>query len=196
MERFGQARFARARKNRFSWRSTGTWIRNPSTKVFGTFSSYVQRSWTKSGRNHELDLMGPSLDNFISWSLFQLKVIWGQIKFDKSQLVTGFNNSLTSPVVKIAKPVYMDQCMVELGLSDWKSDFESFRRLLNVNLKILIFGSDKDWSSSVGSTTMLQKYFNPRRLTNQFFWRWTNISTRFLLVSYQETLNLIQLMRS
>ena len=63
--------------------------------------------------------MGPSLDNFISWSLFQLKVIWGQIKFDKSQLVTGFNNSFISPVVKIAKtsvygPVYGRTWLIRL----------------------------------------------------------------------------------
>ena len=102
-----------------------------------------------------------------------------------------FNNSLISPVVKIAKtsvygPVYGRTWLIRLEV--WFR-MSHFRRFQNVNLKILIFGSDKDWSSSVGSTTMLQKYFNPRRLTNQFFWRWTNISTRFLLVSYQATLN-------
>lgn len=99
---------------------------------------------------------------------------------------TGLKKRSHKPVVKILENQCIDQCMVELGLSDWKSDFKWFRRLLNVNLKILIFGSDKDWSSSVGSTTMLQKSFNPLLLSNQFFWR---RSTRFLFLFYQETLN-------
>ena len=88
-------------------------------------------------------------------------VILGQIRKE-------FKMSSNKPVVENFEKIdnqCMDQCMVELGLSDWKSDFESSRSLLNVNLKILIFGSDKDWSSSVGSTTMLQKYFNPLWLT-------------------------------
>ena len=32
--------------------------------------------------------------NSISSSFFHLRVIWGQLKFDKSQLVTGFNKKL------------------------------------------------------------------------------------------------------